>query len=345
MTFAPSECSPRKRQLSAKVTGLPAAHDRAAPAGCDVSIVIVNWNTCELLRGCLRSIYRETRRNTLEIIIVDNASSDGSAEMVSREFPKVTLIRNCMNNGFAAANNQAIRIARGRFVLLLNPDTVILDAAVERTLEYAETHSDVAVVGCQVMLNPGEIQQTCFSFPTPWHLFLVNSKLSALLPRVGWLARPTLGDWDRKSARDVDVVSGMFMLVRRDAIEQVGLMDEAYFVYAEEADWCYQFRRHGWRCAFAPVGRILHLEGGGKSTQQVSTKMYVQMQKSLLHFQRKNFGLSAYLLVKAMYIISNSIRAATWSVVRAFTHSRGPAVHATRAIAALKFQLVGVEPQ
>jgi GT2 family glycosyltransferase len=326
--------------------GTPAgASNRAASAVCDVSIVIVNWNTCDLLRGCLRSIYRETHNITFEVFVVDNASGDGSAEMVSREFPDVRLIRNQFNNGFAAANNQGIRIARGRFVLLLNPDTVIVDAVVERTLRFAESHPDVAVVGCQVMLSPQEIQQTCFSFPTPWHLFLVNSKLSALVPRNRWFARPTLSDWDRKSERDVDVVSGMYMLVRRDAIEQVGRMDESYFVYAEEADWCYQFRQHGWRCVFAPVGQIIHLDGGGKSTRQVNAKMYVQMQKSLLHFQRKNFGCAAYLAVKTMFILSNVVRAATWSLARLFLRSGTANSRAGRAIAALKFHLAGIEPQ
>jgi GT2 family glycosyltransferase len=312
---------------------------------CDVSIVIVNWNTRDLLRGCLQSIYGETRTISFEIIVVDNASGDGSCEMVSCEFPMVKVIRNRTNQGFAAANNQAMRVARGRFILLLNPDTVILDGAVQRSLQHAESHPDVAVVGCQVRLSRDEIQQTCFSFPTPWHLFLVNTKLSAFFPHVGWLARPTLSDWDRRSERDVDVVSGMYMLVRRGAIEQVGFMDESYFVYAEEADWCYQFRKHGWRCVFAPNAQIIHLDGGGKSTRQVSTKMYVQMQKSLLHFQRKNAGIIAYVVVKTMYVVSNAVRAATWSLVRHVRSSALANANAARAIAALRFHLTGVEPK
>ena len=241
-----------------------------------VSVIIVSWNTRDLLRECLKTVLRETQNLACEVLVVDNASEDGTVEMLAGEFPHVRVTANPSNRGFAAANNQALSVAQGRYCLLLNPDTLILDRAIERAVSFAEHHPQHAVVGCQVMEDENTIQRTCFSFPSAWGLLLDTVGLSAVLPRSRVFGRGKIGWWDRTTEREVDVVSGMFMLVRRDAIVQVGLMDEDYFVYAEETDWCFRFWRAGWRCVFTPQARIIHLDGGGKSTSQVSVKMFVQ---------------------------------------------------------------------
>ena len=197
----------------------------------DVSVVIVSWNTRDILRGCLRSVFEQTRRVSFEVFVVDNNSHDGSADMVRAEFPEVKLIENAENRGFAAASNQAIRMASARYMLLLNPDTIVLDDAISRCVGYADLHPDVGVVGCQVLEDEHRISPTGFSFPTPLTVFLELSGLSRAFPRSRLFGRPEYGWWDRTSEQDVDVVAGMFMLVRREAIAQVGLMDESYFVY------------------------------------------------------------------------------------------------------------------
>jgi GT2 family glycosyltransferase len=310
----------------------------------DVSIIIVNWNTRDLLRGCLHSIYQQTRESTFEIFVVDNASHDGSAEMVRSEFPTVRIIANTRNYGFAAANNLGIRQALGRYILLLNPDTIILDGAIDHCVRYADAHVDVGVVGCQVLEDGNRIQRTGFSFPSPANLFLTLSGLSRAFPRSRLFGRPELGWWKRDSEQDLDVISGMFMLVRRKAFEKVGLLDEAFFVYSEEADWCYRFSRAGWRRVFTPSARIIHLDGGSKSTSQVSIKMFVQMQKSSMIYFRKNLGFTASLLAKIIYIVSNTVRLVAWFLISLISRDRSYRRKCAAAVAALQFHLLGIEP-
>jgi GT2 family glycosyltransferase len=310
----------------------------------DVSIIIVNWNTRELLRDCLASIIRQTRGVSYEITVVDNASSDGSASMCELCFPSVKLIENRINRGFAAANNQGLEIASARYSLLLNPDTVVLDGAIDRCVAYADAHPDIGVVGCQVLEKDGRIQQTGFSFPSPWTLFLTLTGLPRLFPRSLIFAKPELGWWMRDSEEDIDVISGMFMLVRREAIQQVGVMDERYFVYAEEADWCFRFYKAGWRRVFFPQAKIIHIDGGGKSTSQVNVKMRVQLQKSMMIYFRKNLGFSSWMIAKVLFVLANTARYLGWlvpSVVTRNTSARGKAAAAT---AALRFHLFGVDP-
>lgn len=311
----------------------------------DVSVVVVSWNTRDILRGCLRSIFEQTREVSFEVFVVDNNSHDGSAEMVRAEFPMVELTANAQNRGFAAACNQGMREASARYTLLLNPDTIILDDAISRCVRYADLHADVGVVGCLVLEDENRIQPTGFSFPSPLNMFFSLSGLSRAFPRSKLFGRPQLSWWGRDSEQDVDVVAGMFMLVRREAIAQVGLMDESYFVYAEEADWCYRFAQAGWRRVFTPCARIIHLEGGDKSTSQVSIKMFVQLQKSLMIYHRKNLGFAAWLSAKAIYVVSNSVRMVAWfalSTVNRDLHTRRKSAAAK---AALLYHCTGIEPE
>ncbi len=311
----------------------------------DVSIIIVSWNTRELLRDCLDSIVKQTRSVSYETIVVDNASRDGSANMCEHAFPSVRLIANSVNRGFAAANNQGMQIANGRYVLLLNPDTVILDGAIDRCVAYADAHPDVGVVGCQVLEKDGRIQQTGFAFPSPWTLFLTLSGLPRLFPRSPLFAKPQLGWWKRDSEKDIDVISGMFMLVRRQAIQQVGVMDEKYFVYAEEADWCFRFYKAGWRRVFFPEAKIIHVDGGGKSTSQVNVKMLVQLQKSMMIYFRKNLGFRSWMTAKLLYLLSNAARYLGWLAPSILTRDPIARSKAAAATAALRFHLFGIDPR
>lgn len=264
--------------------------------------------------------------------------------MVKAEFPQVVLIENTVNKGFAAANNQGIRIAQGRYVLLLNPDTIVLDGAIQKTVAYADDHQDIGVLGCQVWLNENEIQRTCFSFPSLYGLILQKLGLRRLFPRsrtFGWI---DYGWWDRQSPMDVDVVSGMFMLVRKEAIEQVGLMDEDYFVYAEETDWCFRFRKAKWRCVFTPEARIIHLDGGNKSTDLVKVKMFVQMQKSILIFYKKQRGVVSWAIARGIYFLSMLIRYSVFVTLSFFQREHNASKKAAQSLAALRFHLFGVMP-
>ena len=314
-----------------------------APAP-DVSVVIVNWNTRDFLRDCLASVHAETKDLTFEVFVVDNASKDGSADMVLAEFPSVHLIANTENRGFAAANNQALALARGRYALVLNPDTIVKDGAIGKAVRIADAEPRVAVLGCQVLLNESRVQMTCFRSPSATGLFLWLTKLERLIPKSWFGGGQSYRDWDRKSARDVDVVTGMFMLVRREAMQQVGVMDEDYFVYAEEADWCVRFGKAGWRCRFTPEARIVHRDGGGKATSQIPVPMYVMGQKTLLIFLRKNRGRLSWLAGKFVYVAAMSIRTVQWKTVALFSKSDRAAREAACYAAALRFHVTGTEP-
>jgi len=258
----------------------------------DVSIIIVNWNTREILRDCLKSICSEAGKIKYEIIVVDNSSNDGSGEMVKAEFPQVHLIENNENRGFAVANNQGMARAQGRYVLLLNSDTIILDGAVAKTVAFADKHPEAGVVGCRV-LNPDKtLQLTCFRFPSILNEILASLYLNKLFPQNRFFGRSRMSWWDRNDVREVDVVTGCFMLVPRQAIEQVGVMDERYFIFSEEADWCYRFKKAGWKRLFTPDAEIIHLHGA--STSQQRPQMTLQLRGSCLQYYRKHRGYLTY---------------------------------------------------
>lgn len=276
----------------------------------ELSIVIVNWNTREILRDCLRSVRWATRGLRAEVLVVDNASSDGSAAMVREEFPECVLVCNATNVGFAAANNQALRIARGRWLLLLNSDTVVLGDVLARSIRYLESHPDVGVMGCRV-LNPDlSLQPTCFRYPSFTNLALLTSGLA----RVEWprtLGRYQMRGWKRDDERDVEVVTGCYMLVRRAAYEQVGGLDESFFFCGEETDWCRRFARAGWKLRFAPVGEIIHI--GNASGRRLDARRDVLLTTGLVRLHFKHGGALAGRAAWLLLWCFNATRWLAWS--------------------------------
>lgn len=311
----------------------------------DVSVVIVSWNTRELLRDCLASIFGQTGDIAFEVIVVDNDSADGSAAMVHEGFPSVIVIENTENRGFAAANNEGMAVARGRYVLLLNPDTIVLDGAIQKTVRIAERTPNVAVLGCQVRLNEHEIQQTCFRFPSVPRILALWTGLRRAFPRTPALGWVDYQGWDRRSARDVDVVSGMYMLVRRAAVDEVGVMDDGYFVYAEETDWCFRFRAAGWRRVFTPEACIIHRDGGGHSASIASVRMFVQLQKSLLRFFRRQRGVMPWVAVRLIFATAMLARSLYYGVRASRDHTDLVTKKAAQSRAALIFHLLGTGPR
>ena len=320
------------------------ANEQSSAPAPDVSIVVVSWNVRELLRDCLSSVEEQTRR-AHEVIVVDNHSRDGSAEMVRGEFPEVRLIANTDNRGFAAANNQGLAVATGRNILLLNPDTLVLDAGIDTMLDWLERHPDVGCVGCQVLESETDVQMTCFSDPGPLNLLLVETGLHRVPACTGFFGRPHYAGWDRRDEREVDVVSGMFMLLPRRVVDEVGPLDDDFFVYSEEADWCRRIREAGYRCVFAPVARIRHREGGGKSTALMRPKMYVELQKSKLLYIRKHYGSVGRALARTTLLASMLARA-TFYGLASLAAPRGEARALSRlARGGARFHVTGREPQ
>jgi GT2 family glycosyltransferase len=226
----------------------------------DLSVIVVNWNTRELLRACLTSLERHLASVDHEIVVVDNASSDGSADMVTADFSAVRLVRNSENVGFGRANNQAMRLAEGRLLLLLNADTVLTDDSVARLVESIRGEKDIGVAQCRLMLPDGRVQHTAYRFPSVALAAVESLGLYKLLPKRRAGSILLSGFWDYDQERDVDWVAGAFMLVPRRVFEATGGFDERSFMYGEDLEWCYRIREQGWRIRYYPSASITHVD-------------------------------------------------------------------------------------
>lgn len=228
----------------------------------DLSVIIVNYNVRAFLESALISVRKAMSGIDGEVIVVDNASDDGSVEMVQQKFSYVTLIANAQNTGFAAANNLALRVARGRYILLLNPDTLVQENTLRTMIEVLESNPDVGLAGCKILNPDGTLQLACRrSFPTPWVAFTKISGLSALFPHSPLFGRYNLAYRDPDQSYEVDAISGSFMFLRRSVYEAVGGLDEQFFMYGEDLDWCYRIKNGGWKVLYVHATQIIHYKG------------------------------------------------------------------------------------
>lgn len=251
----------------------------------DLSIIIVNWRAKELLRHCLNSIYEKTRGITLEIIVVDNASSDGSVDMVSKEFPQVRLLVNSENMGFARANNLAVPLTSGKYIGLLNPDTILLNNAFGMMVAKLDGESKIGIIGPKLLALNNTVQKFCARrFLTLrgeilWLLF--GERLSA---SSGYYLPPTNYD----TSQTVDCISGACLVVRRDALDEGQIFDPQFFMYAEDIDLCYEMARNGWKVFYLSDAQVLHY--GGASASQDAIFVGVYALKANHRFFIKRYG-------------------------------------------------------
>ncbi len=277
----------------------------------ELSIVIISYNTQDMTRECLESVYANASGLDLEIIVVDNASRDGSVEMIEQCFPAALLIKNTENRGFAAANNQAFAVARGDFILLLNSDTIILGDALQRSLEYLRRNPEAGAMACRALNTDRTVQLTCSEYPSHLNLLLMTTGLDRL-PWPKALAKYQMRHWQRDSERDVEVISGCFLLIRRPAFEQVGLLDEGFFFFGEETDWCRRLRDLGWKLRFAPVGQYIH--HGGGSARKLRFKRDLMLSEAMIRLHAKHGGRGAALLTFLILSLFNATRAVFWTL-------------------------------
>jgi N-acetylglucosaminyl-diphospho-decaprenol L-rhamnosyltransferase len=252
----------------------------------DLSVVILNWNVRELLERCLASIRSD--RYTIEIIVVDNASTDDGVAMVQNKYPHVKLIANATNRGFTGGNNQGIAAATGRYVLVLNPDTEIVGDALDCLIDYMEAESQAGAVG-PMLLNPDRsIQPSRRRFPTVLVGFFESTWLQGVLPR-SVLRRYYMDDVPAKIVQEVDWLNGACTLFRREVFDRVGVYDEAtFFMYSEELDLCRRIKQAGWRIAYLPDAQVIHYEG--KSSEQVVAARHIRFNTSKVRYYRKWHG-------------------------------------------------------
>jgi GT2 family glycosyltransferase len=252
----------------------------------DLSIIIVNWNVRELLRDCLRSIAAGRGGLALEVIVVDSASTDSSAGMVAAEFPWVKLIARPDNVGFPRGNNIGLAEAQGRYLLLLNPDTRVIGGALPAMVEHLIAQPDIGALGPQLLNTDGSVQSSRRRFPSLATGFFEGTWLEGLAP--GVLRRYYALDLPDDAETDVDWLNGACIMIPRRVYDEVGGMDEAYFMYSEELDWCRRIKEAGWRVVYYPQARILHHYG--KSSEQAVTARHINFQRAKLRYYRKYHG-------------------------------------------------------
>jgi len=254
-----------------------------------LSIIIVNYNTEKLLKGCLESVYANANGTSLDIWVVDNNSRDNSVSMVKSQFPGVQVLENPSNVGFSKANNMVISRRRSEYILLLNPDTVVMGDAIERMVTFMNGHPEVGIAGCKVLNRDGTLQLACRrSIPTPKAAFFRLTGLSLLFPKSKTMAQYNMTYKSPDQTHEVDAVSGAFLMIRRKVVEDIGLLDEQFFMYGEELDWCLRAKRAGWTVMYHPDAQIIHYKG--ESTKYNSRKATIEFYRAMYLFHKKHFA-------------------------------------------------------
>jgi len=262
----------------------------------DLGIVIVNYRTCDLLRECLQSIYESRGDFSFQVCVVDNCSQDGSCTMVKEEFPQVHLIESEVNGGYAYANNLGLGAlgfaptseSTPRYALLLNPDTLLPPSALQEMLNFMEAHPEAGVAGPRLVLADGSLDLACRrSFPSPGVSFYRMVGLSKLFPKSRRFGRYNVTYLDPDEVAEVDSVVGAFMLVRAEALRQVGLLDESFFMYGEDLDWAYRIKKAGWKVYYNPQVTVLHYK---RAASRHSRKASYEFYRAMHIFYRKHYA-------------------------------------------------------
>src|SRR3990167_6304436 len=240
----------------------------------DLSIIIVSFNTKELLKSCLNSVIGSSKEFQTEIFVVDNNSSDNTAAMIKKDYPQIKLIANKKNLGFSKANNQAFKKAKGKYVLILNPDTRLLPNTLRKMVEFMDKHQEVAISTCRVELADGSLDKDCRRhFPTPWRAFCHFSRLSRLFSGSKIFDQYYMGYLPEDREHEIDSCVGAFMMVRAKAIEKVGLFDEDFFFYGEDLDWCWRFKEKGYKVFYTPITKMIHYKGAASGIKPPSAHL------------------------------------------------------------------------
>ncbi|MHC1739095.1 MAG: glycosyltransferase [Ignavibacteriaceae bacterium] len=271
----------------------------------DLSIIIVNYNVKEFLENSLQSILKATRRISSEIIVVDNASDDGSIDLIKNKFPDVQLIENKENLGFSRANNIALNIARGKYLLLLNPDTIVEEDTFETMIKFFDENKEVGLAGCKIINPDGTLQAGCRrSFPGPWNSFCKVTGLSSLFPKSRIFARYNLTYLDENHTHEVDAISGSFMFLKSEVYKRIGGLDEDFFMYGEDLDWCFRVQQAGYKVFYVHSTQIIHYKG--ESTKRSSIDEIRHFYNAMHLFVKKH--ISSSFVVEAILRIAIMMR-------------------------------------
>jgi len=285
----------------------------------DISVIIVSWNGKRYLEECLESLSVTPPSRSTEIIVVDNASTDGSADMVEARFPNVKLIRSNENLGFAKANNLAIQESHGLYVSLVNSDVKVLPGCLDALADFLDRNVTVGNVGPRVLNPDMTMQSTCRRFPTLWNNLCMAAGLATAFKNSRFFAGEHMFYFRHDRTLPVNVLVGCFWMLRRETLEAVGLLDEDFFMYGEDLDWCRRCWKAGWRIVFFPGAKAIHYRGGSSSAQPL--RFAVAQQKSVLHYWRKHHGFWGVLGIRSIILFHHVVR--YWfAIVAGFTRAK-----------------------
>jgi GT2 family glycosyltransferase len=285
----------------------------------DISVVIVGWNAKHYLELCLESLAKAPPRRSMEVLVVDNASTDGSVELIETKFPWVKLIKSSENLGFAKGNNVAIRQCQGRYVALVNPDVIVFPGCLDALADFLDENPRVGNVGPRVLNPDMSMQSTCRRFPTLWNNFCSATGLSTRFKNSRFLAGEHMFYFPHDRTLAVDVLVGCFSMIRREAFDAVGLLDEGLFMYGDDVDWCRRARNAGWQVVFYPGGQAIH--DRGKITAPYPVRFAIAQQRSVLHYWTKHHSFLGVLGIRSIILFHHLLRY-TFSALSGLAHSQ-----------------------
>jgi GT2 family glycosyltransferase len=289
-------------------------------ASVDISVVIVGWNAKHYLELCLESLAKAPPRRSMQVLVVDNASTDGSVEMLEARFPWVTLIKSSENLGFAKGNNVAIRQCQGRYVALVNPDVIVLSGCLDALADFLDENPKVGNVGPRVF-NPDMSQQsTCRRFPTLWNNFCSATALATTFTKSRVFAGEHMWFFPHDRTLAVDVIVGCFSMIRRETFDEVGLLDEGLFMYGDDVDWCRRARNAGWQVVFYPGAQAIH--DRGKITAPYPVRFALAQQRSILRYWTKHHSFWGVVGIRSVMLFHHLLRYSV-AVLSGLAHSHG----------------------
>jgi GT2 family glycosyltransferase len=303
-----------------------------------ISIIIVSWNAKKYLAECLDSIYRSLPNDT-EIIVVDNASSDGSPDAVRDAFPGVHLVLNDDNYGFAKANNIGIQASTGEYIFFINSDVVVKAGCFGKMISYMDNHLDIGVLGPKIIGPNGEVQRSCMGFPSLWNSFSRALALDTIFLGMKLFGGHLMTYWPHNDIRPVDVINGCFWMVRRKALQATGPLDERFFIYGEDIDWCKRFHDKGWEVVFYPEAEAIHY--GGASSANAPLKFFIEMQRADYQYWEKHHTRLASIAFLSIRLLHYTVRLAGGIVAYPFRRKKRPEVlyKIKRSLAAIRWSL------
>jgi len=285
----------------------------------EISVVIVGWNAKHYLELCLDSLVKSPPRRNVEVLVVDNASSDGSAEMIEAKYPWVKLIKSGENLGFAKGNNVAIRQTTGRYIALVNPDVIVFPGCLDALADFLDKNPKVGNVGPRVLNPDMSMQSTCRRFPSLWNNFCSATRLESTFKGIPFFAGEHMFYFAHDRTLAVDVLVGCFSMIRRETFDQVGLLDEGLFMYGDDVDWCRRARNGGWQVVFHPDGQAIH--DRGKITAPYPVRFAVAQQRSVLYYWKKHHSIFGVLGIRSIMFFHHALRYA-FAAVLGLAHSK-----------------------